>query len=164
MEPRELLALIAFFSDALDSGQLDRLASGAKRRSFAAGEALMREDEPGASMFILDSGQVEVRVAGEDEPIAILYVGDIVGEMSLLTGAPRNATVTAVEPVDVVEIDHVALAPVLAASPALVDRFAEILRAREKELEHIYGGGAWGMLRLGDAEVHQLIRAFYAST
>ncbi len=163
MEPRELLGLIAFFSDSLDGGQLDRLAAGAKRRSFAAGEVLMREDEPGASMFILDSGEVSVRVAGEDEPVATLYVGDIVGEMSLLTGAPRSATVTAVEPVEVVEIDHTALAPVLAGSPALVDRFAEILRDRQKLLEHLYGGGAWGMLRLGDAEVHHLIRAFYAS-
>jgi CRP-like cAMP-binding protein len=163
MEPRELLGLIAFFSETLDSGQLDRLAAGARRRSFAVGEALMREDEPGASMFILDSGQVEVRIAEEPEPIAALYVGDIVGEISLLTGAPRSATVTATEPVDVVEVDHLALAPILAASPALVDRFAEVLRQRQKELEHAQGGGAWGMLRLGDAEVHDLIRAFYST-
>jgi CRP-like cAMP-binding protein len=163
MEPRELLGLIAFFSETLDSGQLDRLAAGAVRRSFAVGEALMREDDPGASMFVLDSGQVEVRIADEPDPIAMLYVGDIVGEMSLLTGAPRSATVTAVEAVDVVEVDHKALAPILAASPDLVDRFAEMLRQRQKELEHAHGGGAWGMLRLGDAEVHDLIRAFYST-
>lgn len=161
MEPRELLGLIAFFSETLDSGQLDKLAAGTTRRSFAAGEVLMREDEPGASLFILDSGQVEVRISDEPEPIAELYVGDIVGEMSLLTGAPRNATVTAIEAVDVVEVGHTALAPILAASPALVDRFAEMLRQREKELERIHGNGAWGMLRLGDAEVHDLIRIFY---
>jgi CRP-like cAMP-binding protein len=163
MEPRELLGLVAFFSETLDSGQLDRLAAGVTRRSFASGEALMREDEPGASLFVLDSGQVEVRIADELEPIAMLYVGDVVGEMSLLTGAPRSATVTAVEAVDVVEVGHQALAPILAAAPALVDRFAEMLRQRQKELEHVHGGAAWGMLRLGDAEVHDLIRAFYSA-
>ncbi|MBN8996297.1 MAG: cyclic nucleotide-binding domain-containing protein [Rhizobiales bacterium] len=163
MEPRELLGLIAFFSETLDGTQLDRLAAGARRRSFAAGDALMREDEPGMSLFVLDSGQVEVRVADEPDPIATLYVGDIVGEMSLLTGAPRSATVIAVEAVDAVEFDHAALAPILAGSPALVDRFAEMLRQREKELEHAHGGAAWNMLRLGDAEVHDLIRAFYSS-
>lgn len=163
MEPRELLGLIAFFSETLDAGQLDRLAAGATRRSFAAGEVLMREDEPGASLFILDSGQVEVRVADEPEAIAELYVGDFFGEMSLLTGAPRNATVTAIEPVEVVEIDRKALAPILAGSPALVDRFADVLREREKELERVEGSGAWGMLRLGDVEVHDLIRAFYST-
>jgi CRP-like cAMP-binding protein len=162
MEPRELLGLIAFFSESLNDAQLDILARGVTRRSFPAGAVLMREDEPGASMFILDGGQVSVQVAGEDEPVAMLFVGDIVGEMSLLTGAPRSATVTAVEPVAAVEIGHTALAPILAESPALVDRFAEMLRLRQKELEHVYGGGAWGMLRLGDAEVHHLIRNFYA--
>lgn len=163
MEPRELLGRIAFFSETLDGGQLDRLAAGAKQRSFAAGEALMREDEPGTSLFVLDSGQVEVRIADEPDPIAELYAGDIVGEMSLLTGASRSATVTAVEPVEAVEFDHAALAPVLAASPGLVDRFAEMLRQRQKELEHLHGDAAWNMLRLGDAEVHDLIRAFYSS-
>ncbi len=161
MEPRELLGLIAFFSETLDSGQLDRLAGAAKRRSFVVGEVLMRKDDPGASLFVLDGGQVEVRVAEANEPIAVLYIGDIVGEMSLLTGAPRTATVTAVEAVDTVEIDHAALAPVRATAPALVDRFAEMLRIREKQLAAAYGSAASAMLRLGDAEVHDLIRAFY---
>jgi hypothetical protein len=38
-----------------------------------------------------------------------------------------------------------------------------MLRQRQKELEHIHGGAAWSMLRLGDVEVHDLIRAFYSS-
>jgi CRP-like cAMP-binding protein len=104
-----------------------------------------------------------VRSADEPDPIAELYAGDIVGEMSLLTGAPRSATVTAVEPVEAVEFDHAALAPILAGSSGLVDRFAEMLRQRQKELEHLHGDAAWNMLRLGDAEVHDLIRAFYSS-
>ena len=163
LPPRELLGLIAFFSDALDGAQLDTLAAGAKRTSFAAGEALVVEDAPGGSMFVIELGEVVVTVKGESKPVAKLYVGDIVGEASLLTGQPRSATATASEPVLALEIGKAALAPVLAAAPALVDRFAEILEKRAAELDEIHGGAAWGMVRPGDAEVHHLIRNFYAA-
>ena len=161
MEPRELLSLIAFFSESLDAKQLDMLAERAQRRSFSAGAVLIREFEPGASMFILESGEVAVTVSDEAEPVARLFVGDVVGEMSLLTGAPRSATVTAVEPVMAVEIDHGALAPILATAPMLADRFAEILQRRQKELQDLHGGAAWGVLLPPDAELSGLIQAFY---
>jgi CRP-like cAMP-binding protein len=163
IEPRELLGMIAFFSEALNDSQLDRLAAGARRRTFAKGEALMTEDEPGASMFVIESGEVSIRVENEPDLVAALHAGDIVGEVSLLTGQPRTATVTATEPVAAIEIDKAALAPVLAAAPALFERFAEMLEKRQEELNHIQGGGAWGMLLPGDAETHHLIRAFYGA-
>ena len=113
-------------------------------------------------MFILESGEVAVTVSDEAEPVARLFVGDVVGEMSLLTGAPRSATVTAVEPVMAVEIDHGALAPILATAPMLADRFAaEILQRRQKELQDLHGGAAWGVLLPADAELSGLIQAFY---
>jgi CRP-like cAMP-binding protein len=161
--PRELLGMIAFFSEALNGSQLDRLAAGSRRRTFAEGEALMKEDEPGASMFVIESGAVSVRVENEPDLVAELFAGDIVGEVSLLTGQSRTATVTASEPVAAIEIDKAALAPILAAAPALVERFAEMLEKRQEELAHIHGGGAWGMMLPGDAETHHLIRAFYGA-
>ncbi|MEO8667283.1 MAG: cyclic nucleotide-binding domain-containing protein [Bauldia sp.] len=163
IEPRELLGMIAFFSEALDGNQLDKLAAGARRRTFAKGEALTREDEPGASMFVIESGEVSVRVENEPDLVAELYAGDVVGEVSLLTGQSRTATVTAAESVVAIEIDKAALAPILAAAPALVERFAEMLEKRQEELAHIHGGGAWGMMLPGDAETHHLIRAFYGA-
>jgi len=83
--------------------------------------------------------------------------------MSFLTGAPRNATVTAVEPVAAYEIRKSVLAPVLAESPTLVDRLAETMEKRQVELDRAYGSSAWGMTRPGDAEIHGLIRKFYES-
>jgi CRP-like cAMP-binding protein len=161
MDPRELIGMIAFFSEALNGDEIFALASGAERRTFAAGEALVSEGEPGESMFVIESGQVAVKVGGET--VADLFAGDFVGEMSLLTGAPRNATVTAVEPVAAYEIRKHVLAPVLAEAPTLVDRLAETMERRQIELDRAYGSGAWGMLRPGDAELHSLIRKFYAS-
>jgi CRP-like cAMP-binding protein len=162
MEPRELLGLVAFFYETLDVSHLDTLAAGLARRSFPEGAALIKEGDPAASMFVLASGGVAVTVEGEE--VARLYVGDIVGEMSLLTGSPRSANVTAIEPVDAYEIDKAALAPILAASPALVERFAETLEKRQIELDKLQGGAAWGMVRLGKAELVKLIQDFYAGS
>src|SRR4051812_25935427 len=105
MEPRELVGLIAFFSETLDQKQLDALAAAARRRSIPEGGVLIKEDDPGTSMFVVESGDLDVTVAGEKEPVARVHAGDVVGEASLFTGRPRNATVTAVEPVEVIEID-----------------------------------------------------------
>src|SRR5262249_48393669 len=131
MDPRELLGMIAFFSEALNGDEIFALASGAERRTFNPGEALISEGEPGESMFVIESGEVAVKVGKEE--IANLFAGDFVGEMSLLTGAPRNATVTAVEPVAAYEIRKSVLAPVLAESPTLVDRLAETVEKRQVE-------------------------------
>lgn len=161
MDPRELLGMIAFFSEALNDDEIFALASGAERRTFAAGEPILSEGDPGDSMFVIESGQVAVKIGGE--PVADLFAGDFVGEMSLLTGAPRNANVVAVEPVAVLEIRKDVLAPVLAESPTLVDRLAETMEKRRIELDRVYGSGAWGMVRPGDAEIHGMIRKFYES-
>lgn len=163
MAPRELLGRIAFFSETLDGNQLDKLAAGARRRSFPKGATLVREDDKAGSMFVIESGSVTVTLADEPGSVATLFAGDIVGEAGLLTGHERSATVVAAEPVAAIEIDKAALAPILAAAPALVDRFAETLEKRQEELDHIHGGAAWGMVRPGDAEVHHLIRAFYGA-
>jgi len=161
MDPRELLVMIAFFSEALNGDEIFALASGAERRTFNPGEAMVREGEPGESMFVIESGQVAVKVGSET--VTDLFAGDFLGEMSLLTGAPRNATVTAVEPVAAYEIRKHVLAPVLAGSPTLVERLAETMEKRQIELDRAYGSGAWGMLRPGEAELHSLIRKFYES-
>jgi CRP-like cAMP-binding protein len=162
--PRELLGDIAFFSETLDGKQIDKLAAGSRRRSFAKGAALVREDDTAGSMFVIETGSVTVTVADEPGTVATLYAGDIVGEAGLLTGQQRSATVVAAEPVTAIEIDKAALAPILTASPALIDRFAEMLERRQEELDHVHGGAAWGMLRPGDAEVHHLIRAYYGAS
>src|SRR5262249_52325428 len=62
MAPRELIGMIAFFSEALNGDEIFALASGAERRTFDAGEALLREGEPGESLFVIESGQVSVKI------------------------------------------------------------------------------------------------------
>jgi len=128
---------------------------------FAEGATPIEEDGPGHSMFVVVSGRLSVTIDGEDEPVATLAPGDIFGEMSLLTGARRSATVTAIEPVEAMEVSKEALAHVLARSPTLVDRFVEMLMRRQRELDKRAGGAAWGMLRPGKAELANMIGAFF---
>jgi CRP-like cAMP-binding protein len=126
--PRDILAKTPFFADILDRGQLDALAAGLRVAEFAKGATLIREDDLGASMFmfVLASGEASVSVPGKARArrVATLRAGDIFGEMSLLTGARRAATVSATTPVRAVEIPKAALSPLIAASPELADRFA----------------------------------------
>jgi CRP-like cAMP-binding protein len=161
MSALEILGSVPFFRDALDDAELKILAGHARTHSLEKGELLISEDRPGHSMFVIVDGEVEVTAAGESEPIARLGKGAVVGEMSLLTGQPRNATVTAFGPVEVVEVDKAALANVLWMSPSLVDRFVEMLFRRQLELDRSMGGAAWGTLRPGKAELAEMIRTFY---
>lgn len=161
MSAREILETVPFFREALDDKELTILAGHARIHTLEKGESLISEDRPGHSMFVIVDGEVEVTVRGETDPVAKLGKGAIVGEMSLLTGSPRNATVTALSAVEVVEVDKAALANVLWMSPGLVDRFVEMLFRRQLELDRAMGGVAWGTLRPGKAELAEMIRTFY---
>lgn len=76
------------------------LTSGAVRR-FAKGEILMRQGEPGSHVFILAAGRVKVArvdADGNELLLAVRGVSDIVGELAVLGGGMRSATVTALVP------------------------------------------------------------------
>jgi CRP-like cAMP-binding protein len=162
MQPREILKSTPFFADVLDDAELDMLAARARFIRFPQGATPIEEDGPGHSMFVVVSGELTVTVLGEDEPVATLGPGDIVGEMSLLTGARRSATVTATAAAEAIEINKQALAHVLATAPGLVDRFVEMLTRRQRQLDRIYGGAAWGMIRPGKRELGHMISSFFA--
>ncbi len=161
IDPRSVLATTPFIAGVLEPSELDILAELSQPVRFGIGDVLIREDDIGHSMFVIVRGGVAVTVAGEDEPIASLKDGDIVGEMSLLTGARRSATVTATAPVEALEIGKEALAVVLGHSPGLVDRFAGMIARRQRELDRHFGGGAWGMMRLASADLAATIRSFF---
>ncbi len=164
MEPGDILKTIPFFSEVLDAHEIDMLATRAYFVDYAEGAKPIVEDAPGHAMFVIVSGEANVTVHGESEPVARLGKGAIVGEMSLLTGARRSATVTAATPLKVIEVNKEALAHVLKHSPNLVDRFAALIDRRQRDLDRLAGGTAWGMLRMGKAEVAATIRSFFGKT
>lgn len=116
--------------------QRERLARAAAPLFFDHGEKLVREGEDGDSLFVVDSGQVLVTRAaesGDSQPLilAMLGPGECFGEMSLLTGAPRSATVTAEGGCEVLRLDATSVAPILAADPSVAESLSRLLAARE---------------------------------
>lgn len=161
MDPKAVLKATPFFAEVLDDRELTLLASHAHFISYAKGATPIEEDGPGHAMFVMVSGEATVTVTGDDQPVARLRAGDIFGEMSLLTGARRSATVTAVTPLEVIEVSKQALAAVLDQSPDLVDRLAKMMDRRQAELDRATGGDPWGMMRLGRGELASMIRSFF---
>jgi CRP-like cAMP-binding protein len=143
MEPRQHLASIPFFAEVLTGQELDLLAAGAKPVSFGRGDMLIREHDLGDSLFVVASGKVAVTIDDDhrDRTVRILGPGEIVGEMSMMTGAPRAATVTATGPVTALEIAKAVLETLFAAEPDLYERFDTMLVRRQTELDQIYGSG-----------------------
>lgn len=114
---------------------LARLAAAARRVHFDDGETLVREGDSGDSLFVLERGHVLVTMSGEELkttaiPLARLGPGDFFGEMSLLTGEPRRATVTAESGCEVLVLERQAVAPVLAADPSLAEALSRSLAER----------------------------------
>ncbi len=99
-----------------------------KRRSLAAGEAVVHEGDPGDSFFLLARGRV--RVARNGEALALLEEGTIFGEMALLSASPRAATVTATEPSDVLVFGRDALTVAAQDLPVIAATLERFMRQR----------------------------------
>jgi CRP-like cAMP-binding protein len=122
---------------SLDSELLNQLANGAKRIRFGKGEQIIRQGEQGDSMFILEQGQAEVLVQKDGYSLSVggLSAGDCFGEMSLLTGEQRSATVVATVDCEVVEIQKNTIAPLLREHPSLANSLSETLATRKATTE-----------------------------
>jgi CRP-like cAMP-binding protein len=116
-------------------------------------------------MFLIAEGKVHVAVHSPsgDQRVATLGSGEIVGEMSLLTGARRSATVMAARKVAAVEIPKSAIEGLIAESPSLIARFAEMMEQRQAELDRIHdSAGRWNNIGLSRGELIARMTAFFA--
>ncbi|TME33319.1 MAG: cyclic nucleotide-binding domain-containing protein [Chloroflexi bacterium] len=90
----------------LPEEDLRRLAEMAQSMSLAQGELLLREGDPGDSMYVVVSGELDVtKLSGGNEvQLARVGAGTIQGEMSAIEGRPRSASVRAITAVDVLKV------------------------------------------------------------
>ncbi len=141
MQVRDFLGSVPFFAETLSPAHLEALGKSARVVELGPGLPLIREDDKTEAMFVISAGQVtvSVREQGKQREVATLGRGDIVGEISLLTGHRRSATVTSKTAVTALQIDRDAIGPLLVEEPALFDRFAETLEKRRADLDQIYG-------------------------
>lgn len=117
----------------LDRGELTELTRQSSLSVVAAGETVLRAGDEGDSMLVITEGRLDVRLENPNgfKSVATLWPGDCAGEMSLLTGSPRGATVVAVESTTLVEINKQAFAPILQGNPSLVERIALTIEHRK---------------------------------
>ncbi|HEU0275777.1 MAG TPA: cyclic nucleotide-binding domain-containing protein [Candidatus Udaeobacter sp.] len=135
-EARAVLRSEALF-ECLSDEQIDSLVQQSQVSHFGRGERVIREGAEGESMFVLLSGAAEVSISknGTSIPVATLKAPDCFGEMSLLTGERRTATVRAETDCQVMEIGKPVMAEVLRAAPDCLERLSELLARRKMETE-----------------------------
>lgn len=116
------------------------LAADASERLFADGEVVVREGEPGESMFIVMRGVVAVTVGPDRREVAVIQAGGYFGEMSLLTGASRTATVVTRGDCTVLEIGAHVFRAFVQGRPDVIDQLAAAAARRREELDQARAG------------------------
>jgi small-conductance mechanosensitive channel/CRP-like cAMP-binding protein len=137
---KEVALRAVHFLAGMPDGAIHMLAEGAQRRVYTVGETIIREGEPGNELFVLLAGEVEVLVgrdSGGKARVATLGPLHFFGEMSLMTGEPRRATIRAMAPTTLLVIGKRELSPVLLEHPELAETISRVLAERELHLDSL---------------------------
>jgi HEAT repeat protein len=136
MERVLLLRRVPLLAD-LSPADLQRVASISTELDFVDGDMICEQDEPGDEMYVIISGDVRIVVShdGESEKeIAHRSAGDVVGEMSIISGGPRIASVLAVGDVRILCIDRLSFESLLRERPEVSMAVMRELCKRLKQL------------------------------
>jgi signal transduction histidine kinase len=133
----EFLRQLPYFA-GLDEDEVVEICARAPERKLEPGEVLLEEGSESDAMYVVFEGDFEiVRTEGGTEvPVARAVAGDVLGEISLLAGTPRNATARAIGPARVIELDSGTFAD-LTAHPTVVRAMLRTVVTRLRETESI---------------------------
>jgi CRP/FNR family transcriptional regulator, cyclic AMP receptor protein len=123
----EALADVPLFS-GLSRRHLKHVAALAQEEEFDEGEVLAEEGQPGDTFYVLLQGQAKVERGGRR--IARLLPGDFFGEIALIDGGPRSATVEAETPIETLTIHRKRFQKMLEEDPSIVVQMLEELSKR----------------------------------
>jgi CRP-like cAMP-binding protein len=126
------LANTSLFSQC-SARELRLIARLAKTRKVPQGTRLLVEGEVGDEMLVMLSGSATVQRGGRR--IATLSAGDVIGELGVLSRAPRNATVTTTADSEIAVIGQRAMNRLLADAPGFARKLLEALAERVRELD-----------------------------
>lgn len=137
----EWLGELSLF-ETLGPDELEEIADLCESRRLEAGETLFEQGDPARGLYALESGRLEVRAvspAGEDVRLAELDGGSIVGEMSIIGGGKRSATVEALEESRLVELQRSAFEQLRSqgrpSAYRLILRLARVLGDRRRQTD-----------------------------
>ena len=134
-----LLAEVPLFQ-ALDPAERAALAEGMRQRDFPAGSRIFRRGDPGAALYVISHGAVEISVettTGKKVVLGQLGPGDFFGELSLLDGRERTADAHAMEPTGAMEIDREALEGLFRKHPGAALDVLTVIGKRLREADRL---------------------------
>ena len=155
----DFLKNVPLFSE-LDDDELRQLASVLREQHFKKHTTIVHVDDPGSALYILKNGLVKITIEdqqGDEMILRMLYPTDFFGEMSLLDGMPRSATVTAQEPSEVLTMSREHFLSIAEKTPKILLKMTAVLSKRLRrtnELIHslaffdVYGKVARVLLNL----------------
>jgi small-conductance mechanosensitive channel/CRP-like cAMP-binding protein len=132
------------FLRVLDDDEMQILASAVRVRQFGVGEALIREGEDGDTFYIIRRGVVDVTANGADgKPIHLneLTRPAFFGEMALMTGETRNATIRARTDVELLEMSRDGFTELFKTHPEAAAQMSEIIAARLNQRRELLDAG-----------------------
>ena len=130
----ELLHRTGLFA-ALEGDELATLTQHTNMLQLRPGRRVVQQGEAGSSLYIIAEGLLKVRIKfenGSDSKVATVGPGDFFGEMSLLTGTPRSATVITATDAVIYQIDKTQMEPILKARPEAAEMLAAYLSQRRE--------------------------------
>lgn len=122
------------------------LMAGATPRALATDEVLFMADDPGDGLYRLDEGLLKVSIAsasGAERILAILGPGSIVGDLAIIDGLPRSATVTALRDCKLRFLSRAAFEKFAAAEPAIYKYLLTVMAARLRDTDAIVAAGSF---------------------
>ena len=140
LERRDQVLRCVDFLDVLPPEAHRALAAAAVVRLYAPGEIIVALGDTSGELFIIDRGEVVVELPREDKTareIARLSSGKFFGEMGLMTGEQRKATVRAHSECELLVISHDAFHSTLAANAGVIEKISDLLLERQAELEAV---------------------------
>ncbi len=133
------LAKVELFREMNDAERL-HLAERLRFTPFMKGELMTRQGAQAHWLYILTKGSGEVFIStdtGNHKTVAIVHAGDFFGEMSLLTGEPRSASLKALEDSECYRLDREAFNDILHGRPEIASYLSQLLARRKVEIEAI---------------------------
>jgi small-conductance mechanosensitive channel/CRP-like cAMP-binding protein len=127
---------VSFFAP-LNADERKQVAEGLVERVYGAGEVMIRAGAEAHDLYILVEGEAAVKIGsnGLEREVATLKGGEFFGEMSLMTGAPRSATVVARSDVACYVLDQEIFKDLLEKNPSLLTQVGKLLGEREVKLK-----------------------------
>lgn len=120
--------------EVLNDVEREALVKEMELESHEEGSVIINEGDPGASMYVITSGEVKVYTRGAGKAgtvyLAKLAEGDFFGEVSVLTGKPRTATITASRPTELLRLDKDKLDNALSTYPGIRKVLDDFYRRR----------------------------------